>query len=227
MGFQKTEMLPVFMELKEVPRFLQLCGTEHIYRIPILKVQEYSLEKIEEKHLNILIPFLPIRFRKQIGEVLTEEKKADTAARENVKRDLAELLSGCQAALGHEGERGVLPESAQKDIREFLWKTCRYLLKKDMDLYEEVSEEVEPAIKLSREIIAELKDDIQELQDDIQELQDSKAALQLQLENACRRMIDEAVKDGKGTEETENMLMSVFSMTKREAEEKVKVYRKE
>ena len=40
-------------------------------------------------------------------------------------------------------------------------------------------------------------------------------------------MIDEAVKDGKGTEETENMLMSVFSMTKREAEEKVKVYRKE
>ena len=84
-----------------------------------------------------------------------------------------------------------------------------------MDLYEEVSEEVEPAIKLSREIIAELKDDIQELQDDIQELQDSKAALQLQLENACRRMIDEAVKDGKGTEETENMLMSVFSMTKR------------
>lgn len=217
----------MFMELTEVPRFLQLCGTEHIYRIPILKVQEYSLEKIEEKHLNILIPFLPIRFRKQIGEVLTEEKKADTAARENVKRDLAELLSGCQAALGHEGERGVLPKSAQKDIREFPWKTCRYLLKKDMDLYEEVSEEVEPAIKLSREIIAELKDDIQELQDDIQELQDSKAALQLQLENACRRMIDEAVKDGKGTEETENMLMSVFSMTKREAEEKVKVYRKE
>ena len=85
---------------------------------------------------------------------------------------------------------------------------------------------MEPAIKLSREIIAELKDDIQELQDDIQELQDSKAALQLQLENACRRMIDEAV-NGKGTEETENMLMSVFSMTKREAEEKVKVYRKE
>ena len=53
----------MFMELTEVPRFLQLCGTEHIYRIPILKVQEYSLEKIEEKHLNILIPFLPIRFR--------------------------------------------------------------------------------------------------------------------------------------------------------------------
>ena len=61
-------------------------GTEHIYRIPVMKVQEYSLEEIEERHLNILIPFLPVRFRKQISKVSEKKVKADEAYRENVKK---------------------------------------------------------------------------------------------------------------------------------------------
>ena len=106
---------------------------------------------------------------------------------------------------------------------------------------------MEPAIKLSREIIAELREDIQgfqesnqelqesnqelqksnkELQESNKELRESKNVLHQELENACRRMIDEAIRDGKSTEETENMLIRVFSLTKKEAEEKVKEYRK-
>lgn len=222
-------------------------GTEHVYCIPVMKVQEYSPEEIEEKHLDILVPFLPARFRKQIGKLTGKDGKTDEAARERVKQELTEFLLECKAALIHEGEKGILSESAWKDIWEYLWKVCGYLLGEDTALYGEVSAEVEPAIKLSREIIAELREDIQgfqesnqelqesnqelqksnkELQESNKELRESKNVLHQELENACRRMIDEAIRDGKSTEETENMLIRVFSLTKKEAEEKVKEYRK-
>lgn len=222
-------------------------GTEHVYCIPVMKVQEYSPEEIEEKHLDILVPFLPVRFRKQIGKLTGKDGKTDEAARERVKQELTEFLLECKAALIHEGEKGILSESAWKDIWEYLWKVCGYLLGEDTALYGEVSAEVEPAIKLSREIIAELREDIQgfqesnqelqesnqelqksnkELQESNKELRESKNVLHQELENACRRMIDEAIRDGKSTEETENMLIRVFSLTKKEAEEKVKEYRK-
>ena len=113
------------------------------------------------------------------------------------------------------------------------------------ELYEEVSAKVEPAVKLSREIIEELKDNIQELQDSNKELQDSnkelqdnnkelqdsnkelrdnKNALRQELENAYRGMITEAVKGGKSREETESMIVRVFSLPREKAEEKVKAY---
>ena len=114
-------------------------------------------------------------------------------------------------------------------------------MEKNVKLYEEVSAEVEPAIKLSREIIEDLKDDIRELQDSNKELHDSNKELQnsnkrltdsknvlhQELEKAYGKMISEATGDGKSTEETVNMLMRIFSLTKEEAEAKVKEYRKE
>lgn len=36
------------------------------YQVDVVKVQQYSLEDIEKKHLSILIPFLPIRYRRAI-----------------------------------------------------------------------------------------------------------------------------------------------------------------
>ena len=148
-------------------------GTEHIYRIPVMQVREYSPEKIEERHLNLLIPFLPVRFRRQISRIrgkgeraarmngaVQADKATQTyeAVREGVRKDLTEFLIECRGILDRETKRGFISENARKDIWEFLWKVCRYLLEKDAGLYEEVSAEVEPAIKLTREIMAELRD---------------------------------------------------------------------
>ena len=201
-------------------------GTEHIYRMPVMKVQEYSLEEIEERHLNILIPFLPVRFRKRISKVSKKKGKVDDTYRENVKKDMTEFLSACKEILNRERERETLSENARKDIWEFLWKVCSYLMEKNVRLYEEVSEEVEPAIKLSREIIEDLKDDIRELQNNNKRLTDSKNVLHQELEKAYGKMISEATGDGKSTEETVNMLMRIFSLPKEEAEAKIKKYRK-
>lgn len=148
----------------------------------------------------------------------------DREGREKIKRALAEFLSGCGEILAHEKARGILTENAWKDIREFLWKACGYLLRKDSGLYEEVSTEVEPAIKLSREIIQELQESIQELQGNMQELQGNNQELRRELEKACCGLIGEAVKEGKSTKETVDMIVRVFSLTKDEAEAKVKEY---
>lgn len=38
-------------------------GSEHLYQIPAVKIQSYSLEEIHEKHLNLFIPYLLLRFK--------------------------------------------------------------------------------------------------------------------------------------------------------------------
>lgn len=200
-------------------------GTEHLYKVPVMRVQGYSPEEIEEKHLNILIPFLLIRFQEKIKKASEKNEKS------SLKRDLTEFILKCTAVLNNEKERGVLSENIRKDVGEFLWKACGYLLEEDTELYREVSAEVEPAIKLSREIIGELEEDIQKLQDSNQELQDSNQELQdsnqelhQELENGCRRLIAISQRDGKSKKETRALLMAVFALSEKEADEKMKTY---
>lgn len=99
-------------------------------------------------------------------------------------------------------------------------RACGYLLEEDTELYEEVNAEVEPAIKLDREIIRELRDNNKELQDNNKELQDG---INRERESAGR-LVKELKKEGKSMEETENVLAKVFLLTAEEAEEKVKTY---
>ena len=127
--------------------------------------------------------------------------------------------------------RGVFTESVRKDIGEFLWKACGYLLEEDAALYREVSVEVKPAIKLSREIIQELQDDIKELQDNNKELQDNNKELQdnnkelhQEKENACRRLIEKVKAEEKSEKEAVKELMVIFALSEEMAKEKVKAY---
>lgn len=223
-------------------------GTEHLYKVPVLRVQGYSPEELEERHLNILMPFLPVRFRERIKKVSgwekekagAEERRAETgekaegeetgreglrkAEREALGRELTEFILRCTAVLDREEERKVLSERVRKDIGELLWKACGYLLEGDAELYREVSEEVEPAIKLSREIIEELREDIEELQGSNRELQENISELHQDLENSYRRLTEKARSDGKTERETEEELMTVFALSESAAKEKIKVY---
>lgn len=70
--------------------------------------------------------------------------------------------------------------------------------------------ELEPAIKLSREII--------------QELQESNRNLCQEMENAYRRSIDKSVREGKSAEEAAEELATIFALSKEAAREKVRIY---
>lgn len=229
---------------KSVPKYetCVICfsdGTDHLYRVPVIRVQEYEPERIEEKHLNLLIPFLPVRFQERIRKVSgkkqeTEGKKPEETEklRKELGDDLRKLVSECLTVLDREKENAVITEIIRKDIGEFLWKACRYLLEEDEELSMLVRMELEPAVKLSREIIQELRDSNKELQDSNKELQDNNKELQgnveklhKRVEDSYRRLIQKSESEGKTVEETEAELMAVFALTEEETREKIRHYR--
>lgn len=199
-------------------------GSSHLYQVPIMKVQSYSLGEIEEKHLNILIPFLPIRFMRRI-------KTGKGKSRKRLKEDLTEFLAECIMVLNREKENGVLTEHGWNDIAEFLYQACEHLLEDDPELLGEVYEAMEPAIKLNREIIKELQDDKNELLQEKNILQQDKIHLSKQLQNRDRKLENGIIKlihrikdEGKSAEDAAIALADVFSLDDKEAQAKVKLY---
>lgn len=133
---------------EEVCRIRFADGTSHEYRVPVVKVQDYTPEMIRNKHLNMLIPYLPIRFGKHINK-----KKAGIKipASETVRKNLTEFIRECIMIIDREKRNGTLTDMAGKDIIEFLSITCGYLLKDEPELKREVHEIMEPTILLTRE----------------------------------------------------------------------------
>lgn len=50
-------------------------GSTHDYTVPVIKVQAYTLEENRDKHLCILIPFLPLGFRPMLKSGKRPEKE--------------------------------------------------------------------------------------------------------------------------------------------------------
>ena len=98
--------------------------------------------------------------------------------------------------LEREEEKAAITEAIRKDIGEFLWKACSYLLEEDEELFIMVRVELEPAIRLSREIIEELQD-------------------------SNRELIEKSIKEGKDEKEIETELMVVFALPREKAMEKI------
>lgn len=141
---------------------------------------------------------------------------------------MVKFLSECLAVLKREEEKAAITEAIRKDIGEFLWKACSYLLEEDEELFIMVRVELEPAIRLSREIIEELQDSNKELQesnkklqDSNKELQDSNKELHQKIEDSCRCLIEKSIKEGKGEKEIEAELMAVFALSREKAMEKI------
>ncbi|MDE7249939.1 MAG: hypothetical protein K2N82_08645, partial [Lachnospiraceae bacterium] len=137
--------------------------TEYEYRIPILKIQKYTPEMIEEKNLNILLPFLPIRFKRKFESILKTKDnpiqfEKTLEKMEALKKDLTKLVADCIIIINREEENGTLSNATGADIVELMGKTCEYLFSKEPELLREVHEIMEPAIKLFSEELKEQKD---------------------------------------------------------------------
>ena len=122
-------------------------GTAHEYRVPVMNVQSYTTEMIEKKHLNMLIPFLPIRFRKYFNGK-REGKKPVT---ESVRKDLTEFIRECIMIIDREKDNGTLTDIAGKEMIELLDVTCGYLLKNEPELKKEVHGIMRPIVMTQTE----------------------------------------------------------------------------
>ena len=59
-------------------------GSEHIYQIPTVRIQSYSLQEIHEKHLDLFLPYVLLRLRPRMNprrkSQLTKKELTDFTA---------------------------------------------------------------------------------------------------------------------------------------------------
>ena len=182
-------------------------GTTHEYRVPVMNVQSYTTEMIEKKHLNMLIPFLPIHFRKYFNRK-RDGKKMPVA--ESVRKDLTEFIRECIMIIDREKENGTLTDISGKEMIELLSLTCGYLLKNEPELKKEVNGIMIPIIMTQTEraeIISE-------------RLSEEKK----RLGDAIKRLIEKYCSSGLNRQEVKESIQDIFSLSEAEAEEKMGKY---
>lgn len=129
-------------------------GSSHIYKIPTIRVQSYSLEYIQKKHLCVLIPFLPLRFRKKQGITKKEE--------------LTSFYQELILILDKEVEDGYLSETNRKAILSLLGKSMIRVFYRDKTLLKEVVRMTEPILELEFEKTEKLEKYYKRLVADLQ-----------------------------------------------------------
>ena len=143
-------------------------GTKHTYQIPTMKIQAYSLEEIQQKHLTLLIPFLPLRFRKRLGSKRNPVKN----------EDLSLFHKEIMVILNQEVEDGYITEWHRNAIVSLLRKSMIRVFYKDNSLLKEVIQLTEPLIKFEWEVLEEeLEKKVEEIKKANDQLDETKGKL--------------------------------------------------
>ena len=118
-------------------------GGTYEYKVPTVKVQTYSLEEIREKHLSILIPFLPLRFRKFM--------RPSKSKRKFTKEELTSFYQQLILILDKEVQEHYLSENNRNVILNLLNKSLIRVFYQDKSLLKEVVTMTEPILELEIE----------------------------------------------------------------------------
>ncbi|MDE6530929.1 MAG: hypothetical protein K2K96_09175 [Lachnospiraceae bacterium] len=128
-------------------RILFQDNSEHIYQIPTVKVQTYSLEEIRKKHLILFLPYTMLRFRPR----LRQEKKI-------AEKELTEYLEEVILILEKEVSAGGLTDRQYHDYVRLIRHAAKRVFAKHRKLWEEVDKMTKPLIKLPSVEIRELEE---------------------------------------------------------------------
>ncbi len=186
-------------------------GTTHEYRVPVMNVQSYTTEMIEKKHLNMLIPFLPIRFRKHLNRKKNGIKQS---VAETTRKDLTEFIRECIMIIDREKENGTLTDAAGKEMIELLSLTCSYLLKNEPELKKEVHGIMKPIVMLQME----------RAEYEIKFVNEQMEKEKKRLGDAIRKSIEKYCSSGLNRQEAKESIQDIFSLNEAEAEENMEKY---
>ena len=150
-------------------------NSEHIYKIPTVRIQTYSLEEIHKKHLNLFIPYIILRLRPRLK---TGAKHLLTG------KELTEFLKEAILVLKEELYNGYLTE---QEYQNYVWLfhfAVNRVLMRHPQLQKEVNQMTEPLIKLPSVIVEEmLAERLAEFQTDIEKWQAEIANQQAEIAN--------------------------------------------
>ncbi len=113
--------------------------SEHIYQIPTVKIQSYSLDEIQEKHLTLFIPYVLLRLRPK----LDPERKFPLE-----KKELTAFVGKVMMILKDETEQGYLTEQEYLDYVNLFRRAAEKIFEKHADFQKEVDRMTKPLIEL-------------------------------------------------------------------------------
>jgi len=115
--------------LKEEQMKIRLADGQIVtYRVPVLRLRDYSVDEIFEKNLLILLPYYIINYEKELSEIAKDEKRTQSLVGEYQKiiLKLSEVTKNDDAGLF-------------RDIAGMMRRILKYMLRKEPDLKERVS----------------------------------------------------------------------------------------
>ena len=114
-------------------------GSEHIYQVPTVRIQSYSLEEIQEKHLNLFLPYVLLRLRPR----LNPKRKFPLT-----KNELTAFVDKVMIILKDEVEQGYLTEQEYDDYVNLFRRAAEKIFEKHADFRREVDRMTKPLIEL-------------------------------------------------------------------------------
>lgn len=133
----KNRQLPEFLRC----RIIFQDGSEHIYQIPTVRIQSYSLQEIHEKHLTIFIPYVLLRLRPKLD---SKRKHPLT------KKELTDFVAEAILVLKDERRDGYLTEREFDDYINLFRSAAEKIFKdeKHSVFRREVDRMTKPLIEL-------------------------------------------------------------------------------
>jgi hypothetical protein len=111
-------------------------GFEYTYSVPIVKIQQYSLEEIEAKNLLVFIPFTLLRFAPQVTKSSKDgsDKPHDTLS----EKELTDFVQQIIVMLSNEVNHGRLTATQFKDYIRLLQFAAERVFRKTPNHQKEV-----------------------------------------------------------------------------------------
>lgn len=153
-------------------------GSEHIYQVPTVRIQSYSLQEIREKHLNLFIPYVMLRFRPRLRQKSAKpkagQKQKTSHSRSRQKRcltrkELTDFVAEVILVLEKELEEGYLTRRQFDDYVNLFRYAAKRILIRHPTFYKEVDLMTKPLIELpsvrEKRLLAKLADKDAQLAD--------------------------------------------------------------
>ena len=121
--------------------------SEHIYQVPTVRIQSYSLEEIRKKHLYLFIPYLLLRLKPQINS------KKHSFQQKELTAFIEDIIVILQDALTNK----YLTGQECNDYINLLVHASRHVFYHHPDLHKEVQRMTKPLIILPSMQITELE----------------------------------------------------------------------
>jgi len=154
---------------------------EFAYKVPVVKLQNFSVEELNEKKLIALLPFQLLKLRKKIQNIRTDENLMEL--QNFVVNDIIDTIRKNEDVrnISHNDAHNLIEltmklymkiYSKYKELEEFTVRLYDQSMELATDKYEKTVDELEEEVKCKDEVINELQATVAKLEEQLRELQE-------------------------------------------------------